>query len=1111
MKNIHYYGIVFLLSVACIMALWSFSTSDDHTILSPKFLQDQIHLIESDIQKQIDRKEYSTLHTDYISYAVYERDTILGWSSKKMLPHKICVDGSEVHLLHKGQWKNTSYCIGIEVGDDINFTINKRDGSAYFEKTNTISKHQKAYLLVLLTLLVYITGVKLLSYLPRKLEFIAISLYSILIPWIHTRINTYSVVSTTLDIDIVTIVCLSIYFLALSRILNKGMVELRTKLSYFGTYLVISLSIFGYYHLIHTFIQYSDLYTLSSTAIQYHFNGMVFLGAIVALGISLFFLHYSLTSQILDKVDLKNRYIYQGIAYGVACVFYYMITDSNVGIAAFVVAYILILDVFTEYRKSTLIYGFWWLILLSGFIAASTYKATIDKDRKDRRAYVQDLYMQSNPNEAAMVKRISHKLLESIVFTPLAELSGLETLDVDDYKTYVTSQIGLDTILDTNYTFDIYGFNALNTSLFAQNVVSINDVNYELSLSRSIDNRIAHNPFTDTYYLRYDIESTGKKPHRVILSLSKKGPVPTKNIDAVGYTILKDSQVIYTQNSRVFPGSTQDLIRADEHTFFNEYSYIIDDPAEGIRIVSYKKVAGIARAISLFSLILALASIISLVLTYVNKRWQVIPRQIAFDGDDHTSLSRRIQSSIILLIVFSFIIIGIVTTYYFKNVLDTSSREHAANSNFALLKSIRHRVEGADTNLSASILLRKNMQQIEDIHDRDLIIYDTDLSYVSDPESPMISMEEKSSLDRGLPIDQYHGNNHRIIYPLYHASKMPYAYASIDSSTVKNKYSILDFLSTILNVYVFLFLTAAAIAIGISNSITKPLTKLAEKLKRFKLGKQNATIEWNTKDEIGILINDYNNLVVKLQESADIIAKTHRDTAWREMAKQVAHEIKNPLTPMKLTIQYLERKIQADPENAEALIARASSTLIEQIDNLSRIADEFSNFATMPKTNNANVIVNEVVETIHDLFRKREDINITLQLPINDITVFADKNQLSRVLINIVKNAIQAIPTHRKGKIDIHLYTQNGNALIEVSDNGTGISDEMKERVFEPNFTTKNSGTGLGLAMSANIIEAFNGKLYFKTEKDIGTSFYIEIPLMRLESNYDGINRISLN
>ncbi|HPQ20544.1 MAG TPA: HAMP domain-containing sensor histidine kinase, partial [Saprospiraceae bacterium] len=313
--------------------------------------------------------------------------------------------------------------------------------------------------------------------------------------------------------------------------------------------------------------------------------------------------------------------------------------------------------------------------------------------------------------------------------------------------------------------------------------------------------------------------------------------------------------------------------------------------------------------------------------------------------------------------------------------------------------------------------------------------------------------------------------------------------------------SIVDFVGTILNVYIFLFLLAGAISIAISNSITKPLSQLGDKLRQFKLGKENQSLEWSGNDEIGMLINDYNNLAEELSQSAELLARTERDMAWREMAKQVAHEIKNPLTPMKLSMQYLEKAIDANPEKAKELIQRISSTLIEQIENLNQIASEFSNFAKMPSTTNENVILNEVVETIHDLFRKREDMDISLNEPIEDLTVYADRNQLVRILNNLVKNAIQAIPHDKKGKIVISLYKSDKDAIISIQDNGTGIPESMRDKVFTPNFTTKSSGTGLGLAISANMIDTMNGKIYFETEENEGTTFFVQIPLMRLDDD----------
>ena len=284
----------------------------------------------------------------------------------------------------------------------------------------------------------------------------------------------------------------------------------------------------------------------------------------------------------------------------------------------------------------------------------------------------------------------------------------------------------------------------------------------------------------------------------------------------------------------------------------------------------------------------------------------------------------------------------------------------------------------------------------------------------------------------------------------------------------------------------------------IANSITKPLSELRENLGGLTLG-SNQRLPYSRKDEIGDLVNAYNDAAQKIEESSKLLAQQERDDACAEMAKQVAHEIKNPLTPMKLSIQYLLHAYQSNPNDAEPLLKRVTKTLIEQIDSLANIATEFSNFAKMPKPENIEFSINDLVASVHHLFaNERTDMDITLQLPDKDFEVFADRNHLTRVLNNLFKNAIQAVPDDRKGIIDVALYKEDHKAMIKVKDNGTGIPPEIQKKVFTPNFSTKNSGTGLGLAICKSIVEGFSGDIYFETEEDKGTTFYVELPLLRM-------------
>jgi signal transduction histidine kinase len=303
------------------------------------------------------------------------------------------------------------------------------------------------------------------------------------------------------------------------------------------------------------------------------------------------------------------------------------------------------------------------------------------------------------------------------------------------------------------------------------------------------------------------------------------------------------------------------------------------------------------------------------------------------------------------------------------------------------------------------------------------------------------------------------------------------------------------FWENLLNVYVFLLLITAAIGILVANSIADPLVSLVEKLKKTNL-RSNEPLKWDSDDEIGELVTAYNKMIGKLEESALKLKQSEREGAWREMAKQVAHEIKNPLTPMKLHLQHLKRVFEADPEQAKPLLDRVANTLVEQIDGLSRIATEFSNFAQMPQTENATFVLNNLLDSVHQLFQKEitTQSQVTLDLCSEKISVFADREQLMRVFNNLIKNAIQAIPEDRSGDILITLNQGEKLAVIKVVDNGNGIPEAMQDLVFQPSFTTKNSGMGLGLAISKNIVEAANGHIYFETKEGEGTTFIVELP-----------------
>jgi len=305
-----------------------------------------------------------------------------------------------------------------------------------------------------------------------------------------------------------------------------------------------------------------------------------------------------------------------------------------------------------------------------------------------------------------------------------------------------------------------------------------------------------------------------------------------------------------------------------------------------------------------------------------------------------------------------------------------------------------------------------------------------------------------------------------------------------------------SYLVALVNMYVVLFSLSTFVALFISNIVTRPLRILKQNLSTITIGKHNEPIFWGQNDEIGSLVNEYNKMILKLEENIIKLAQSEREGAWKEMAKQVAHEIKNPLTPMKLSVQHLLRSIDAEPEFLNERIKRLSAMLIEQIDRLALIAGEFSSFAKMPAPNMQYLSCSELIKNTIALYQENDNLNIRFHdFTEGECKIYIDKDQFCRVIINLVKNAQQAIAENPEGRIDVLLKSYQGDLVIHVSDNGNGIPDQFKDQIFSPNFSTKTEGMGLGLAISKSIIQGFNGEIKFISELGKGTTFIITLPL----------------
>lgn len=335
--------------------------------------------------------------------------------------------------------------------------------------------------------------------------------------------------------------------------------------------------------------------------------------------------------------------------------------------------------------------------------------------------------------------------------------------------------------------------------------------------------------------------------------------------------------------------------------------------------------------------------------------------------------------------------------------------------------------------------------------------------------------------------------------PFYNTEGRKLAYINLQHFGQQREFEsqIQKFLVAIINVFILLLAVSIILAIFISNWLTAPLRTLQEKVAGLKFGEKNEPINYAAEDEIGSLVKEYNKKLEELEYTAEQLAKSERESAWREMAKQVAHEIKNPLTPMKLSVQQLLRAYNPDDPNSQMKLERVANSIVEQIDALTKIANEFSNFAKMPTLSMSELNLHKLIQGVVDVFSGKEDYSLEFTSNSNEILVIGDYDQLIRVFNNIIKNAIQALPENVDGRITIDLIKGDSDVKITVTDNGSGIPKDVQKKIFVPYFTTKSTGTGLGLAMVKQIIENHQGSIDYDTEQNVGTTFNIHIPLAR--------------
>ena len=477
------------------------------------------------------------------------------------------------------------------------------------------------------------------------------------------------------------------------------------------------------------------------------------------------------------------------------------------------------------------------------------------------------------------------------------------------------------------------------------------------------------------------------------------------------------------------------------------------------------------------------------------------------------SLRNRIFISMILLVLGASILIAGVTVFQYKQESEDYHRERLERKEQAIRENIKFVLASTThivntTNMPVILKERGKIYEISQVHEMQLNIYDLngklliksnesffrDTTNVQIP-SYILKELEASRKKRYLKKSEVNGQKFQSSYTYITDNKykplailyLPYLQ---DDQMLRKDLN--EFLIKLGEVYLFMLLLAVTLAYFLSKYIIKSLNIISEKIIQTRLDKRNQKIEIeNASEEIYALVSAYNSMIDELEERAVKLATGERERAWREMAKQVAHEIKNPLTPMRLSVQSFQKNFDPNDPDIIKKVEEYSNTLIYQIDTMSTIASAFSNFAKMPAQQNEILNVPRIVKLALDIFN--EDY-ILFTSEKDEILAKFDRTQLIRVVTNLVKNATQALEDEENPRILVRVEEEETDVYISVSDNGIGITEENKERVFEPKFTTKSSGMGLGLAMVKNLVETYGGSITFTSKRNKGTIFTVRFP-----------------
>lgn len=865
--------------------------------------------------------------------------------------------------------------------------------------------------------------------------------------------------------------------------------------------------------------------------------GFLALAGVVALMVGLFLFSHRLAIGIRSfQLTRNQRFTTIGIAALVFAVLCFLLAPAEASIVwmvLFALIYALALDAFAHWDGGGFGWAISWLVLFSLFASTQLARFNGLKDQAMRLDYAK--HLASDRDTTLAEKMLPYVQIDGRLLKPWPfKASAIEMRD------YLNRSVFKQNYLFQHYRLSVYAFDKDNQPILLGQTLGYEQV--------VLGNWATAKPVDGSNEFRFGNDAEGNpryiihrsvnrmddpsQPASVYLFLDAKHPAPTRTFSQLffnsplknltqlpryDFSIAHNGRLTVDQGLANMTGLGVKLANGSSAEFESPNRVdAIAKSADGQTIAAVgHKSGGWLKQVYLFSIIFTLAALCLLALALANSWLGFLPAEYAFKLSASGSLARRIHFWNVSLLAVSFFVVGYLTYQHF-----TRSARDAARNDFnyratALLTNLKSQaLNAAISDDSLRQALPQSLATMSASLGMDVQFFDPagKMEFTTQEELTHLGVLPSKMNPAALAFLKSNPQNERV--EAEQSAGLPYStqYRALQNvqgeilgylavpfleNNGNDGVEVSNFIGMLASLYVFLLLIAFGVTFVLARSITRPVSMLSEKVQELRLEDKNEPLAYagDSEDEISQLIGQYNSMVQKLETSKTQLVKLEREGAWREMARQVAHDIKNPLTTMKLSMQQLER-LSGSPEQAAAYLRKAITRLIEQIDSLAQIASEFSMFANLDIKSKNDVVINEVVESVHDLFSEQKHVDLSLTLPDERFHILGDKNHLIRVFNNLVINAIQAIPSDRRGQIKVSLSRKDNLAIIQISDNGGGIPPEIRDRVFEPNFTTKTSGSGLGLAICKKIIEAHDGDIRFETRDNEGTDFFVEMPVV---------------